>query len=859
MKLSIRALNILFSIAFLVLISTFFYSYMNLQGLRSANQWVDHTNTVLLHLERIYADVKDAESGVRGYVITGDGTHLESYYGAHKDVKNQLTTLHTLTSDNKTQQLLLDTLQNQLKERFSTLNKLVSISNNNADQEEISAIVLQGKTTMNEISLLIDELKQNERILLIQRNQVASQLNNSAPPLIIISGLLGFIILGASYIFIFLDFQSRIVIGKELKKKNILLEYAQQITHMGTFEYIFSENKNIWSNEMYEIFDLPKDTPPESSLIDSLILEDSEKIQKKREEIYEKMGNYSREFKIRTHAGKEKILLSNGYVNVDGNNKPFSLTGAIIDITDLKMAEINALEKEQFMRQAKERAESASQFKTRFLSNMSHEIRTPINAILGFTRILQKQNLTKEQKEHLKNISISGELLLKLIGNILDISKIEEGKVILNHKVFHLKENIRSSINPFKHIAAEKGLQFHLSIDENIPDYLIGDSSRISQILINLIGNAIKFTSKGDISVSIVLADSNAERCTVEFSITDTGIGIDPANQKYIFESFTQADESIQVQYGGSGLGLSIVREIVRLMGSEIYITSPVYNTSQSEGYGSRFHFDLTFDLSDTKSEDHLNKYVQILPFSSPVHILVAEDNEMNQILAAFTLNALGCTYEIVENGDLAVRLLSEKLFDLVLMDVQMPVCDGIQATKRIREHNTSIPIIGLTANVFQQEVDICLDAGMNDHMGKPYTEEQLYSSIKKWLFTNEQYLFAPLVSYCNFDFIESITNNNTSAFREMLDTFLSQNTKLAIEIDNALLNSDMQNLSFSLHQYKSCVRILGIEKQTSLILEIEKKIRAGYSFDALNHQIKNLIEIAHAVDNEITFKIKSI
>jgi CheY-like chemotaxis protein len=192
-------------------------------------------------------------------------------------------------------------------------------------------------------------------------------------------------------------------------------------------------------------------------------------------------------------------------------------------------------------------------------------------------------------------------------------------------------------------------------------------------------------------------------------------------------------------------------------------------------------------------------------------------------------------------------------------MDVQMPVCDGIQATKRIREHNTSIPIIGLTANVFQQEVDICLDAGMNDHMGKPYTEEQLYVSIKKWLFINEQHSFVPPVSYCNFDFIESVTKNNTPAFREMLDTFLNQNSKLAIEIETALLNADMHTLSFSLHQYKSCVRILGIEKQTNLISEIEKKIRAGYSFDALNHQIKNLVEIAHAVDKEITFKIKSL
>jgi len=859
MKVSIRTLNLVFAIAFLVLISTFIYLYLNITNLQKANKWVDHTNEVLLTLEGIHSEVKDAESGVRGYVITEDPTHLEPYFGAYKNVQNQLTTLHTLINDNKNQIVLLDSLQALLAQRFVILNRLISISNNNADQEEISSIIFEGKTKMDQINELIDQLEKNERILLVKRNRYADQLNQSTPQLIIISGLLGFIFLGVSYIFIFRDFQSRIEIGKELKKKNILLEYAQQITHMGTFEYIFSENKNIWSNEMYEIFDLPKDVHPESSLIDSLILEDSNAIQEKREEIYEKMGNYSREFKIRTHAGKEKILFSNGYVNVDANDKPFSLTGAIIDITDLKMAEINALEKEELMRQAKERAESASQFKTRFLSNMSHEIRTPINAILGFTRILQKQNLTKEQKEHLKNISTSGELLLKLIGNILDISKIEEGKVVLIHKVFHLKENIRSSINPFKHIAAEKGLQFHLSIDENIPDYLIGDSSRISQILINLIGNAIKFTSKGDISVSVVLTDSNIDRCSVEFSITDTGIGIDPANQKYIFESFTQADESIQVQYGGSGLGLSIVREIVRLMGSDVYITSPVYNTSQSEGYGSRFHFTLTFDISETKSEDHSSRNIQILPFTNPVHILVAEDNQMNQILAAFTLDSLGCTYEIVENGDLAVRLLSEKSFDLILMDVQMPVCDGIQATKRIREHNTSIPIIGLTANVFQQEVDICLDAGMNDHMGKPYTEEQLYASIRKWLFINEQHSFVPPVNYCNFDFIESITNNNISAFREMLDTFLNQNSKLTDEIKNALLKNDTHALSFALHQYKSCARILGIEKQTNLISEIEKKIEAGYSFDALNHQIKNLIEIAHAVDNEIVFKLKSI
>ena len=858
MKLSIRSLNIIFSIAFFILISTFVYSYFNIKALRSATKWVQHTNVVFLQLESIYSDVKNAESGIRGYVITGDSTHIHQHAVLIHGIKDQLQTLDSLVQDNSQQTLFVDTLQVIVSERISLFKQLVNLSNTNAGQNEILQLMKQGQYSTDHINNLIETMRENEEEILVERNERAENLSRSTPNTIIISGILGFFILGLAYLFILKDLTERGVLAKELAKKNTLLEYAQQVTQMGTFEYRIPDNKIYWSDEMYNIFDVPKAVTPEIDFIDSLILEDPEFLKERRKRIFKANSSYSHEFKIRTLNGKEKILLSNGYLLADENGKVVLLTGAIIDVTVLKTAEINALEKQELMRLEKEKAEIASQFKTRFLSNMSHEIRTPINAILGFMDILSKQNLTNEQKEMLKNISVSGELLLKLIGNILDISKIEEGKAVIENKSFYLKESVRSVLNPFMSSASAKGINLNILIDDNIPDYLKGDSAKISQVLVNLVGNALKFTRNGNIIVLVSLTGKNADIYNVEFSVTDTGIGVKKDQQSKIFESFTQADDSISTKYGGTGLGLTIVREIVQLMKGEIHITSPIYYDDTSKGYGSRFFFVIPFKIGEN-NPDYLIKDIAVKPFLKKVHVLVAEDNEMNRRLAEYTLDSLGCTYMTVENGLLAIEKACEVDFDIILMDMQMPECDGIQATKQLRERKISTPIVGITANVFQDDIDMCLNAGMNAHLGKPYTKEELYAMIEKLIFNTIPKTKKVNYYYTNFAFIEKISGNDPLIYQEMLEVFQRQNTELIEGIKDAVNEQDLVAASLLLHQYKSCVRILDIKKQITLIAEIEHKIKYNNSIESISKDVGELIRIGALVSLEITKKLATL
>ncbi|HEX8547075.1 MAG TPA: ATP-binding protein [Cytophagaceae bacterium] len=382
----------------------------------------------------------------------------------------------------------------------------------------------------------------------------------------------------------------------------------------------------------------------------------------------------------------------------------------------------------------KERAQNASYFKTRFLANMSHEIRTPLNAIMGFAEVLTKQELEREkQKEYLNHINSSGSLLLKLIGDILDLSKIEEGKLSLQDESFYFKEVLSSAILPYKFKANEKGLTFSLHFDEFIPDYVIGDCYRIKQVVINLIGNALKFTEQGKINIwfSNETNSNTKEECNITIKISDTGIGVNDENKKAIFQSFTQADSTVVRKYGGSGLGLSIVKQLVDKMGGEIWVED------NHEGQGSIFFVTLKLKVDNSKTKPLLSDKgpsFQKLSFKNEIKILTVEDNPINQDLVAIVLKSLGAKVDFANNGVEGIEKFKQNTYDLILMDVQMPVMGGFEATRIIRTMNASIPVIGLTANVYKEDIDNCKAAGMTDHLGKPFSEFQMYTTISRWV-----------------------------------------------------------------------------------------------------------------------------
>lgn len=370
-------------------------------------------------------------------------------------------------------------------------------------------------------------------------------------------------------------------------------------------------------------------------------------------------------------------------------------------------------------------SELAVHAKQQFLSNMSHEIRTPMNSIVGFTNVLLKTNLTDNQKEYLQAIKTSGESLNVLINDILDLAKVDAGKMTFEKRHFHIEESITSMLHLFDLKAKEKGLEIVKEFDKKIPSILIGDPIRLHQIILNLMSNAVKFTDKGKIIVCTTLLNEDEEKATVEIAITDTGIGIAADKIKGVFNLFEQATVSTSRSYGGTGLGLAIAKQLVEAQGGSIGIKSNI-------GEGATFSFILSFDKNNREEITETTSEIRI-PDSEikNLRVLVAEDVPLNQLLIKTILSDFGFEYEVVANGKLAVEKLQTNTYDIILMDLMMPEMNGYEATEYIRKTmNSKIPIIALTADVTSIDVAKCKAIGMDDYISKPIDEELLYRKM---------------------------------------------------------------------------------------------------------------------------------
>jgi PAS domain S-box-containing protein len=507
------------------------------------------------------------------------------------------------------------------------------------------------------------------------------------------------------------------------------------------------------------------------------------------------------------------------------------------DITEMKQLEFE-------LKGARQKAEESSKAKAMFLANMSHEIRTPLNGIVGMAEQLSQSQLDADQRYFTDIMRSASSTLLSIINDVLDISKIESGKFSIETTPFNLNETIRRTLSIF----GEKAKQSNLSLDIELMDdrgiMHLGDPHRLSQVLFNIVGNAMKFTQVGYVRVTSQLARGENDMCFVSFSIEDTGVGMDMAYLTKVFEAFTQEDASVTRKFGGSGLGLSIARNIVHIMGGTIEIES-------EKGKGTRVNIRIPMRISNEKTKQDIVEITDLQKSLKGLRVLAVEDNELNRMVLQVILKKCEVVLTIAHNGQEAIDLIQQQEFDLVLMDVQMPIVDGLEATKYIRnELKMIIPIIGLSANAMREEVEICKQAGMNDYLVKPYSERVLVEIMKKWstevMATESKKDGNEVAEELDLSVLKQYVGNDIDALRDVVTGYLKHLPPQLDRLELALVGSDVLALRHELHQLKASMEIIGVRPD-------------GLSFAAISNELKSdgLSDLVKTAINSVITKGK--
>ncbi len=458
-------------------------------------------------------------------------------------------------------------------------------------------------------------------------------------------------------------------------------------------------------------------------------------------------------------------------------------------------------------------AEDAVKAKQQFLSNMSHEIRTPMNAIIGFTKVLLKTPLSVKQREYLDAIKTSGDALIVLLNDILDLAKVDAHKMTFEKIPFRMSSTIAAILHLFEIKIQEKNVILIKEYDDAIPEILVGDPVRLHQIMLNLMSNAVKFTENGSITVGVRLLSEDEQHATVSFSITDTGIGIAEENTEKIFETFRQASSGTARLYGGTGLGLAIVKQLVEQQGGEIHVSSKLNE-------GSTFSVSLNFQKTEQVVVWELETDT-LETLKHDIKVLVVEDMALNQLLMKTLLEEFGFTCTIAENGKVAIAKLKDELFDIILMDLQMPEMNGFEATKIIRSTmNSAIPIIALTADVTTVDLEKCTALGMNDYIAKPVDDRLLYSKIvglvKK---TDHPGVEVPepetplreIKKCVDLNYLTKRTKTNPVMMKEMISVFLKQTPPLVSTMKKSFHDKNWDLLYATVHKLLPSFAIMGM------------------------------------------------
>ncbi|MEI8279340.1 MAG: PAS domain-containing protein [Bacteroidota bacterium] len=517
--------------------------------------------------------------------------------------------------------------------------------------------------------------------------------------------------------------------------------------------------------------------------------------------------------------GKKNYFLVTKFPLLDEVGNVKNICGLATDITERKSVEIKLL-------QAKKEAEKAKAAQETFLANMSHEIRTPMNGIMGMTNLLMSTHLSEDQKDFTGSIQDSARNLLAIINDLLDFSKIKSGKFQFEYSPFKIRHAIKKAVYPLQFKAEDKMLKLNVVFDTMVPEVLIGDPLRLQQIIINLVGNAIKFTSSGSVDLYVACNRRNEDFIDLRINVKDTGIGIAENKLEYIFESFTQDSEDTSRKYGGTGLGLAIVKQLVELQKGNLSVKSTL-------GKGSVFSVTIPYKVSnDEPTEKRLNvpdkRQKNLL---EGIHVLVAEDNLINQKVVKNTLTQQGAIVQLALNGRDAIQKVQSQNFDIILMDLQMPEVDGFKATRYIRQVlKIATPIVAMTADTLKGESDKCFEAGMTDFISKPFEPDELYQLIIKLTNTREGTVFTDNNKYddmqtplIDLSFLRDISDNDPNYIFDVLEIFMSTTPDGVNKLDHLVRTSqDYEAIYKQAHFLKSSVSIIKVRNMLENLIKLE-------------------------------------
>jgi PAS domain S-box-containing protein len=628
--------------------------------------------------------------------------------------------------------------------------------------------------------------------------------------------------------------------SQEEKYRNIIANMNLGLIEVDTNDIIQFANRSFLSISGYEMEELLGE-----NIAELFVSKENSGLMKGKMELREKGISDIYQMQVKNKRGELRWWAISGAPEFDNTGKLIGSIGIHLDITEQKQLEIE-LEREKI------KAQDASRAKEDFLANMSHEIRTPLNAIIGFLRELEKQELTELQKKYIENSSIASKHLLAIVNNILDISKIEAGEMSLDFEDFVFERTITNVIKVLQPKAEQKGLHLTVNISKAIHPVLKGDKLRLEQILFNLVGNALKFTQKGQIAVNCEVINDGDISQELSVSISDTGIGMDKSYVEMIFRKFSQEDKKITRKYGGTGLGMAITKELVQLMNGTIEVES-------EKNKGTTIHIILNFNKGneeDLKIVEAEKKLTSIDNMS----ILLVEDNELNRMVAQNSFRYFNCKVTEAVNGLEALEILRKQNFDVILMDIQMPEMDGIEATRIIRnEFKLSTPIIALTANAFKADIEKCREAGMDDYIVKPFDEGVMIETIGRHVTSNA--VSSPMNKkgisandkLYNLSSLYDLSSGDMDFMDKMLNVFVEQTAVILEKVALKIANNDFKEVSQLIHEIKPSIEIFGISSTIEDVKSLEKMARETQD----KRQISSLFESINRTLQEVVVQIQ--